>query len=281
MKVNQRIIAILASLIVAIGLASFHKAHAATYTEQSLNIRYDDITLAGHLYIPRNHDNKMPAVILSHGLGGTYTEVEPYARSLARQGYLTYAYDFAGGSSASASRGRSTRQMSIFTEEKDLSAVLNNIRQRDDVDPNRVSLVGASQGGVVSALTASDHQSEVHSLGLLYPAFSASADAKSRYNSIDEVPSSVNLLGVEVGRTYYRRLLKTNVMNAATKYNGPTIIIHGSADSIVPVRYARQAVKKFPHAQLRIIKGADHGFPGNTQRQAIRVLNQFFAKYGK
>lgn len=273
---KSMIVVFLIGLIMVCSIISFHNVYAASYTEQALDIRYQNIRLAGHLYIPKHHSAKMPAVILSHGLGGDYTQMEPYAKSLARRGYLTYAYDFAGGSSGSASDGRNTHQMSIFTEEEDLTAVLNNIRQRVDVNANRVSLVGASQGGVVSALTASRHQSEVYSLGLLYPAFSASDEAQRRYNSINQVPHSVNLYGTEVGRTYYRRLLKTNIMNAATKYSGPTIIIHGSADSIVPVRYAHQAAHKFPHAQLRIIKGADHDFPGSAEGKSIKILDHFF-----
>ncbi|MBB1124150.1 alpha/beta hydrolase [Limosilactobacillus albertensis] len=268
-----------ASLFASFGLFGINRVHAASVNEKSLNIRYKDIKLVGHLYVPEHHEEQMPAVILSHGLGGDYTQMEPYAKALAKQGYLTYAYDFAGGSSNSASTGRNTRQMSVFTEEEDLTAVLNNIRQRSDVDASKVSLVGASQGGLVSALTASQHQREVHSLGLLYPAFSAGDEAQSRYSSINEVPQSVNLYGTEVGRPYYRRLLKTNVMNLATRYNGPTIIIHGSADRIVPVRYARQAAQKFPHAQLEIIKGANHDFPGSAEGKSIRMLDRFFEQH--
>lgn len=278
MKKGKKIALLLMSLLIALGIVGFHSAQAASYTEQTLDVHYQNITLAGHLYVPKHHPKKMPAVIVSHGLGRDYTEVEPYARSLARQGFLTYAYDFAGGGDSSASEGRTTRQMSVFTEKKDLTAVLNTIRKRKDVDANRVSLVGASQGGLVSALTASQYPNKVHSLGLLYPALSASDEVQRRYSSINEVPRSVDWYGVEVGRPYFRRLLKTNVMNEATKYSGPTIIIHGSDDSIIPVRYARQAARRFPNAQLHVLNGAEHGFPGSAQGRASRLLDNFFTQ---
>lgn len=278
MKINRKVILFLMGFIIALGVIGFTKVQAASYSEHSLDVRYQNIRLAGHLYVPRHHGKRMPAVIVSHGLGRDYIEVAPYARSLARRGYLTYAYDFAGGGNG-ASEGRTTRQMSVFTEQKDLTAVLNNIRHRKDVDPKRVSLVGASQGGLVSALMASQHPGKVHSLALLYPAFSASDEVQRRYSSINQVPRVVDWYGVEVGRPYFRRLLHTNVLNEATKYNGPTLIIHGSDDSIIPVRYAHAAARRFPNAQLRIINGAEHGFPGSAQRRATRILDQFFEQH--
>lgn len=265
------------SLLLTLGMVGLHRVHAASYTEQSLDVHYQNITLSGHLYIPKHHGKKMPAIILSHGLGRDYTEVDPYARSLARRGYLTYAYDFAGGGDGN-SEGRTTHQMSITTEQKDLTAVLNNIRQRKDVNADRVSLVGASQGGLVSALTASRYPNRVHSLGLLYPALSASDEVQQRYSSISEVPRTVNWYGLDVGRAYFRPLLRNNVMNEATRYSGPTIIIHGSDDSIIPVRYAREAARRFPNAQLHIINGAEHGFPGSAEGKAARLLDRFFSQ---
>ena len=105
-------------------------------------------------------------------MGGNYQELENYARNLAKKGYLAYAFDFPGGSSNGQSKGLSQTQMSIYTEEQDLLAIIKVLRHRNDVDKNNVLLVGGSQGGVVSALTASQHSAYIKGLALMYPAIS-------------------------------------------------------------------------------------------------------------
>lgn len=47
--------------------------------------------------------------------------------------------------------------MSVFTEQDDLNAVLNNMLSQNFVDKNNLFLLGASQGGVVSTLVAAEN----------------------------------------------------------------------------------------------------------------------------
>lgn len=98
------------------------------------------------MYIPQNAGEKMPAVISSHGFGGTHSVGTRYAENLAENGYVVYCFDFCGGSPSSQSDG-STLEMSLFTEKADLEAVIAMVQGLDYVDSDNLFLMGTSQGG--------------------------------------------------------------------------------------------------------------------------------------
>jgi pimeloyl-ACP methyl ester carboxylesterase len=55
----------------------------------------------------------------------------------------------------------------------------------------------------------------------------------------------------------------------------PTIVLHGSEDSLFPVSVAEELAAVLPLAELRIVRGAGHGLPlthGNAVVQAVRDL---------
>ncbi len=76
-----------------------------------------------------------------------------YAQALAENGYVVYCFDFCGGSQQSRSDG-STLEMSIFTEQADLEAVIDMMQEPGFCRQREFFfLMGTSQGGVVSAIT--------------------------------------------------------------------------------------------------------------------------------
>ncbi|WP_119326744.1 alpha/beta fold hydrolase [Companilactobacillus musae] len=243
--------------------------------DQVWHVKYNNEDIYGHIYTAKNHPKKMPIAIVSHGLGGNYQELESYAKNLANQGYLAYSFDFPGGSYNGRSTGIKQIQMSIITEEQDLLAVKEALQKRDDVLKHRVLLVGGSQGGVVSALTASNHPQDIEGLALMYPAFSITRDAQEQYSSFDQVPKTNDLMGFTVGRNYYKELLNMDITNTATKYKGPVLIVHGNSDDIVSIKYPRQAAHNFKNAHFIVLKNAGHGFYGKDLKLALKDLDEF------
>lgn len=243
--------------------------------DQVLWVNFRGERIYGHLYTPKKKTRKLPVAIVAHGLGGNYQELGGYARHLASRGYMAYAFDFPGGTTDGKSTGVKQTQMSVRTEERDLVAVINRITARKAAQSRQVLLVGGSQGGVVSALTASDHPNLVKRLALMYPAFSITHDAQARYPNGQAVPQTTDIFGFTVGRAYYRPLLQMDVTKTATRYAGPVLIVHGSADSVVPIRYVKQASRQFKHSQFHELKGAGHGFEGKDQDKALHFLDQF------
>lgn len=87
----------------------------------------DGNRIYGMVYVPQDAGEKMPTVIYSHPYGATHEFGTDYAEALAERGYVVYCFDFCGGSYSSQSDG-SNLEMSLFTEQSDLEAVMSMLR---------------------------------------------------------------------------------------------------------------------------------------------------------
>ncbi len=228
----------------------------------------------GILYRPQGLSGRLPLVIISHGFGGSHSFGRPYAEALAAEGYMCYAFDFCGGGNSSRSDGATT-DMSVFTERADLKAVIDHFKAQPDVDASRITLLGESQGGMVSAITAADRIDDVQSIILFYPALCIPDDAKSRYPTLADVPERSSLWDVQLGRAYYERLYDFDVYAEIAKFQKPVLLLHGDRDNIVNISYAERASETFSDVEYHVMPGAGHGFSGSSQTQAIDYAKAF------
>ena len=178
---------------------------------------------------------------------------------------------FRGGSPGSRSDG-STTQMSIFTEESDLKAVIAMVQWLDLIDRGRIFLFGTSQGGLVSAMAAADLQEEIRGAILLYPAFSIDEDATEMFGSADAVPETVQFMWMTVGKTYFEDLFGYDPYADAARYTKDVLLLHGDRDGIVPLSASQRAERAYPSAQLYVIEGAGHGFSGESRASAEQYI---------
>lgn len=244
------------------------------YETQELYARRDENQIYGLLYVPKNAGEKMPTVIFSHGFGGNYQVGAQYAEALAGKGYVVYCFDFCGGSPGSRSDG-STLDMSIFTEQADLEAVIHMIQEHPFVDEENMFLMGTSQGGAVSAITAAANKEEIKGAILLYPAFVLVDRAKEQFENVEDIPDTYYLMWMTVGRAYAENLLDYDIYEAISAYDKDVLMIHGDADSIVPLSYSEKAVETYDSARLEVLPGAGHGFSGEDARQAIDWILEY------
>lgn len=247
------------------------------YHTEELYASKDGQQIYGIIYIP-DKEEKMPAVIFSHGFGGNYEVGTQYAEAFAQKGYVVYCFDFCGGSPESRSDG-STLDMSIFTEQADLESVLAMIQEQSYVDERNIFLMGTSQGGAVSAITAAAHNDEIQGAVLLYPAFCLVDMTKERFHSVEDIPDTYFSLWMTVGRTYAEDLLDYDIYKAISAYNKDVLIIHGDADSIVPLSYSEKALDVYSSARLEVLPGAGHGFYGNDAEKTINWTLDYLAEH--
>ena len=231
----------------------------------------------GVLYRSQNAGSKLPLVIMAHGFGGTHGNVRAYAEAVSRKGFLCYCLDFCGGGNGSRSDG-STTEMSIFTEREDLKAVVGQLKTLPEVDNSRIILMGESQGGMVSAITASQMPDDILCLALFYPAFCIPDDAKRRYPTPDDIPASSSLWGTQLGRTYYEYLYDFDVYAEIGKFNKPVLLLHGNRDNIVDISYSQRASETYQQVEYHVLQGAGHGFSGSSQTQAINYLQDWLVR---
>lgn len=226
------------------------------------------------IYIPQGTEEKMPAVIFSHGFGGNHSVGTQYAEALAEQGYVVYCFDFCGGSSGCRSDG-STLEMSVFTEQADLEAVIAMMQGLEYVDSENLFLMGTSQGGAVSAITGAAHKEEIRGMVLLYPAFLLAERANELFQSVEEIPDTYFFLWMEVGRVYFEPLIGYDIYEEIAAYDRDVLMIHGDADSIVPLTYSERALEVYPSSELKVISGGGHGFYGEDARQVIDYMLEY------
>ena len=61
-------------------------------------------------------------------------------------------------------------------------------QKQKDVDKKRIVLIGESQGGLVSALAASELKKQVSNLVLIFPAFCIPDNWNERYPRVEDIP---------------------------------------------------------------------------------------------
>ena len=245
-----------------------------TYQMREIHCEREKLDIYGIAYIP-NTNNKVPLVIFSHEIGSTHSSGTDYARSLASCGIAVYTFDFCGGSYASRSNGAVT-DMSVMTEAADLESVIDASKTWDFVDTDKIMLLGASQGGMVSSVVATRRADEIAGLMLLYPAFVIQDDMYEMFSSEEDVTERFSLFGwMTLGRKYATDIWNYDVFGEMKKYTKPVLIIHGNRDGIVPLPYAQRAADSYPNARLVTIDGAGHGFYGNSYRRAITEIYDY------
>ena len=97
-------------------------------------------TLAGDLYKPKNAEGKLPAIAVSGPFGAVKEQSSGlYAQTLAERGFLAIAFDpsYTGESSGEP---RYVASPDINTE--DFSAAVDFLSTRDDVNPERIGILG-------------------------------------------------------------------------------------------------------------------------------------------
>lgn len=255
------------------------------YTIEELSAKRGDNRIYGVIYIPQTENppsengGKMPTVIYAHGYGVTHQNGIQYAEKLAAAGYVVYCFDFCGGGNGSQSDG-SPLEMSIFTEQDDLEAVIDMVRELEYVDENRVFLFGASQGGLVSGITAAENKEKLRGLILLYPGFEIVEDAKALFPSAEDIPETYSMFGwMTVGRTYFEDLLDYDPYRVIGAYDKDVLLIHGDSDGIVPLSSSERALEVYPSAELKILPGAGHGLSGSSAEQAVQYMLEYLQEH--
>ncbi len=235
-----------------------------------------NLTIRGHIFGEKDHPQNV--VILSHGFMANERMCFTYAKLLAEMGYLTVTFDFCGGGIISRSDGRS-QDMTVFTEKDDLLAVIRGVKER--FSPASITLLGCSQGGFVSGLLAAElGEKVIDRLILFYPAVCIPDDARKgkmmffRFDS-DNIPAVLGWLPMKLGGDYARTVINIDPYEELKGYTGPVLLIHGTADKIVNIRYSRKLRDIYPDCRYEEIEGGGHMFKGRADKKACCILRNY------
>lgn len=224
-----------------------------------------------------------PIVILCHGFSSnknnsTHTRLAPL---LAAQGIASFRFDFFG-------HGESEGKFEDITLSEaidDLEHALVTVKAKGY---SRIGLLGSSFGGMAALLFAARHP-ELIAVVLKCPVsdyLGKIIAQKSKYE-ISEwktrgfIPYFRHIgEALRLNYAFFEDTEKHDGYAAAPKLTMPVFIVHGDADTTVPLAQSEKTASLIPHGELVIIPGADHRFsqPAHFE-QMIQLIITFFTKH--
>ncbi len=272
MKKLQKLLSLTAAMMMPFGI--FGCAEAAKPIPdpdpgvENISIEHSGRAIDATVYRP--DATHFPVVVFSHGFNGYKDDFRDTAELLMQNGIGSITFTFCGSGTRDTS-GMSTTEMTLYTERDDLSAVMDYARAMPWFDGTLV-LFGGSQGGMVSAMAAQERMDDVAALMLIFPAFNIPDDWNSRYPTEESIPDSANVWGVTLGKNFFLTLRDLNIYTPMPEFTKPVRIFHGTADTIVPIRYSERASTTYPSATLTTLAGEGHGFSAAGMQQVNRAL---------
>ncbi|OUO22659.1 alpha/beta fold hydrolase [Bacteroides sp. An322] len=253
---------------------------AKAQTDSTFYIKGAIGRLAAHLQLPDlKKGEKCPVVIICHGFTGNQNEplLRAIADNLVNAGIGALRFDF-------NAHGQSEGDFVNMTVPNEIEDALSIIAFAHSLpQTSSISLLGHSQGGVVSAMTAGQLGNEIQSVVLMAPAAVLRDDAL-RGNTMGAMydpwhaPEYVTMpSGHKLGRNFIQTAITLPIYETAQKYEGPALIIHGMDDRVVPYTYGERFHQVMKNSEIILIPGENHGF-GTNLPYAASMASEWLVK---
>lgn len=228
----------------------------------------------------KRKSEKIPVAVLCHGLMGTCHS--PLSDTLAEVclslGIGCIRFDFNG---CGKSEGDFS-QMTAHNEMDDLLTVLANVWRQEYA--GKIILMGHSQGGLIAGMTAGRlGPTQVSALCM----FSATTNIRDEIlygrlfgQTFDpwHAPEKVALPnGRLIGRNFIQTAMDLPIVETIKKYTGPTFLLHGMADQIVPYTYTLRLHEQMSNSCLELLPGEKHRYETILPR-AVHLVGEWLKK---
>ncbi|MDD5489470.1 MAG: alpha/beta fold hydrolase [Candidatus Moranbacteria bacterium] len=235
------------------------------------------LKLCGILSNPTD-DVAKPIMILCHGFttgkhSTTYVKLEEL---LNAKGIATFRFDFFG-------HGESEGKFEDITISEAADDILRAIEYLEGLGYSKMGLFGSSFGGAASIIAASKTK-DLSLLVLKSPVADYMEREMGKGNKKelgewkekgfkDYFDSKGNKY--KLNYTFFEDFAKNDGYEAAKKIIIPVLIVHGDADTSVPIEQSKKLRKTLANAKLEIIKGANHHYsdPEHYQKHLDLVMN--------
>jgi pimeloyl-ACP methyl ester carboxylesterase len=232
----------------------------SNYTAQEVNVRTSaGHSMAGTLTLPKTRKDRIPAVITISGSGAQdrdealpgmrgYRPFRELAENLATRGIAVLRYDDRGF-------GASTGVHAVATSADfadDTRAVINYLRTRPEIDPDRIFLVGHSEGGMIAPMVAAEDPKLRGIVLLAAPGHTGrqileyqtrhNVDLQTQKSKVER--DSLFRLGIlaldsaAAQQAWLRYFRAYDPMPVVRKVRVPVLIVHGSTDRQVTAEQA-------------------------------------------
>lgn len=209
-------------------------------------------------------DRRSPAILLIHGEDGQARDWLPLAWNLANHGYSCMLMSLPGyGFSAGPPDFAGPRSLEA------VNLLLDRLKRSANVDSNRVSVWGFSEGATVAALVAAKRRD-----------LAAVVLQSGLYDLSDVVQATEStalrqVIEAEAGpRTGWK---SRSPLALKALPSAPTLVLHGQQDRVVPAAEAKAYAALFPakaRMTLRLIETEGHTLPIVTARDTVMAFLQ-------
>jgi uncharacterized protein len=235
-------------------------------------IKRDNQRIVGTLLIPKKISNSL--IIISPGLGKNISAKSFFyaAKQLCEKNNYIFIFDFIGGSNICKSDGK-TYEMSVFTEVKDLTLVLKKMSQNKNY--KKISLLGFSQGGLVSSIVAAKKSKLISNLILFYPAFSIPNIVKKKSLFIPTflMPKKFKINGIWLGPIFVKDARKLKIWKSIKKYQNRVVIFYGDNDKICTNKYIQKAMSTYKNIRVYKYLNTGHAFSKKQTDSAVKTIS--------
>ena len=235
-------------------------------------------------FIPARGGASGTAVVLVHGWESNRARMLPNARFLHAAGFHTLLFDVRG-------HGENPPEVLPISGGEfgaDAAAAVAFLRRRPEV--TRVGLLGHSMGAVGAVLAAAAEPGVAALVATAIPAHPRLLTRRTFQLAGLRIPGPVaQPLAWLTVRVYLRprghRPARVNALRAIRRFPGPLLVIHGSADEIVPLRHAElllRSARARPggEAELLVIPGGRHSWLYESPLYRERVAGFFAGHLG-
>ena len=237
---------------------------------QEFYITYDGIRL--HAKLDRPDTDKCPLVIVFHGFTGHMEErhIIAVTEAINAAGMAALRVDMYG-------HGKSDgdfREHTILKWVTGALAVVEYVKRQDFVTD--LYICGHSQGGFLVMLLAGMMPHDFKAIlplspGWMVPEYARAGKYLGQTFDPERVPDEFRFGELCISGNYIRTAQLLNMEDSISRYNGPVLIVHGSADEMVPVEYARKAAKLYKNCTLAEIPDDTHCFDYHLEEVTAAV----------
>lgn len=253
---------------------------AAAAEIESLSLDNGEYRIPGTLVLPVQSQvaSSWPAVLMLHGTGSNKDEVggvyQRLATELARAGIASLRIDFAGTGDSPVDY----RQYTLSSAKRDAGVALKALGEHVGVDPQRLGVLGFSQGGLIAqglvvkqpGIRALATWSSVANdgVGVFQALFDEHLDQARRDGyAVVKFPWRGPL---NFSLEWFEEVRASTALSDMEGYHGKLLAIAGLADDTVPYEASLRLVEAAGSTDARVIliKDADHIYHALDQDQS-------------
>ncbi len=200
-----------------------------------------------------------PCVILSHGLEGDKdgAKWKLLSERLYDSGFASLRFNYHGCGEGTEKSDGDFEDSFLSRRILDFKAALDYAEELD-IDNRRLGAIGSSLGGTVIIASGDARIRAMVSLATPYSFKKPAED----YPDLNKGTGLVDLpSGRKIKSTFFHEIREFDAGKALSNLDYPLMVIHGSADQVVPVEDGQKIYQKARGCkELKIIKNGNHSF---------------------